>query len=82
MIDFPDQLAAFHTNKAKAVDLIISMLVDSDSRNQILQMASRRHAQGFREYEDRMFTWEPRERRLNVYEEIADAIVYLTSGKI
>jgi hypothetical protein len=82
VIDFPDQLAAFHTHKAKAVDLILSMLIDSDTRNRILQMASRRHAEGFKDFGDRMFTWDARERRQNVYEELADAIVYLTSGEV
>jgi hypothetical protein len=39
-----------------------------------------RHTDGYRDYGSRMYSWSADERRQNVVEELADALVYLSSG--
>jgi hypothetical protein len=48
----------------------------------ILKEAEVRHAEGYLEYDSTMYGWTPEQRLENVVEELADAIVYLTSGPI
>ena len=46
----------------------------------IHELATNRHAEGYTHFGSEMYNWEPNERLENVLEELADAIVYLTSG--
>ena len=48
----------------------------------ILALARERLRSGYKAYGSRMYGWTPQERLRNVMEEIADAVVYLTSGPI
>lgn len=45
-------------------------------------LALSRLRSGYEQYGSEMFTWDAATRRRNVLEELADAIVYLTSGPI
>lgn len=51
-------------------------------RNELHDLARARLRSGFVLYGSAMFTWTPEERFRNVMEELADAIVYLTSGPV
>lgn len=46
----------------------------------IVTEAVARHADGYREYGSRMYSWSEDERRQNIIEELADALVYMSSG--
>lgn len=51
-----------------------------DHERTILAMARDRFRKGFAKYGDRMYHWTPEKRLENVLEELADAVVYSTSG--
>jgi hypothetical protein len=48
----------------------------------LLDLALARLRSGFEQYGSEMYTWDAETRRRNVMEELADAIVYLTSGPV
>lgn len=47
---------------------------------EIVAAAKERHLEGFHAYGSRMYSWTPQERLQNVIEELADALVYMSSG--
>jgi hypothetical protein len=49
---------------------------------EILNQAQARHADGYTHYGSEMYTWTPEERFENVMQELADAVVYMTSGPL
>jgi len=53
-----------------------------DNFDEVRRVASERHREGFDAYGDRMYRWTAADRLANVIEELADAVVYLTSGPI
>jgi hypothetical protein len=48
----------------------------------ILDAAKTRHTDGYVHFGSEMYTWTPEERFENVIQELADAVVYLTSGPL
>ena len=48
----------------------------------ILELGMVRHVDGYTKWGSEMYDWTPEKRMTNVIEEIADAVVYLTSGPI
>ena len=49
---------------------------------QIMRLAAERHSDGISEYGDAMYHWLPWVRLVNLQEELADAIVYGSSGPV
>lgn len=54
----------------------------ADFDAELRDLALSRLRSGFESYRSTMFTWDAETRRRNVLEELADAIVYLTSGPV
>lgn len=50
--------------------------------NDLLAVARERLEDGYKLYGSEMYGWSAEERKRNVIEELADALVYLTSGPI
>ena len=51
-------------------------------RRRVMAMAAERHAAGYSEYGDQMYGWPAATRLRNTLEELADAVVYPTSGPL
>ena len=64
-----------------AHESLVHTLTEEHS-TEIYNLALTRLRDGFRAYHSEMFTWDAETRRRNVMEELADAIVYLTSGPL
>ncbi len=47
---------------------------------EIRRMARKRHKDGYATYGSRMYSWDAETRRRNALEELADALVYMSSG--
>lgn len=60
----------------RATELLV-MLED-----RIISTARARHANGYLMYGSGAYNWTPEERLENVLEELADAVVYLTTGPL
>ncbi len=63
-----------------AADDLAEML--THEADEIIALARERLRDGFAEYGSTMYEWQPAERRRNLIEELADAVVYWTSGPI
>jgi len=59
---------------------VCDMLDDVTLRSIVIETARERFKKGYAQYGSTMYGWTPEERLRNVVEELADAIVYLTSG--
>ena len=77
-----DQQAIFETDHDLAVGCLLTMLIDPTQFAHIVALARERLAEGYQTYRSQMFDWSWQERRRNVEEELADAIVYCISGAI
>ena len=78
-IPLDKQVEIFHKKKEVAIAEIYS-LVSGDDDEELYKLAESRLCQGFLLYGDTMFHWTEERRRRNVMEELADALVYLTSA--
>ncbi len=65
-----------------AWDTLMGLLENERSMATIEHQATMRHSVGFDTFGSTMYNWTPEERRQNVIEELADAIVYATSGPL
>ena len=74
------QLSIFEMAHEQAFS-IIRRLLKSD-RGTLYRLAENRLVDGFEEYGSAMYDWDSERRLAEVLEELADAIVYLTSGPI
>lgn len=61
-------------------DLLHHLLCKYEQR--IMKMARIRMAEGYTEYGDEMFCWGKDQRLTEILEELADALVYTTSGEL
>lgn len=50
--------------------------------DEILRVAQDRHREGYLHYGSGMYEWTAKRRSIEVIEELADAVVYMTSGVI
>ena len=81
-IPLDKQVEIFHQKKDEALEELIGILescVQIDP-TPLYKLAESRLCQGFLLYGDTMFHWTEEKRRRNVMEELADALVYLTSA--
>jgi len=80
MVTWHEQHESFEKNRVWAVVRLVWLLCRH--WRTIHAMARRRHLEGFQTYGDEMYLWKPTKRLVNVLQELADAIVYLTSGSV
>ena len=50
--------------------------------DRIVEMARERHTKGYDRFGSEMYEWTPEQRLTNILEELADALVYITSGPL
>jgi hypothetical protein len=60
----------------------ITGYINHKYENDILELSRHRMVDGYTAYGSTMYNWTPEERLMNVLEELADAVVYLTSGPL
>jgi len=82
VVPLEDQLAAFEAGWEQAVSRLLRELSKRSSQERVYLLARARLHAGFRQYGDRAWHWDKWERRRNIDEELADAIVYLISGEV
>jgi len=80
VIPLEEQLELFDERRDDAWFELVDM-VGWDWK-EIVALARERLIAGYHTYGDQMFRWGAAERRRNVLEELADALVYLTSGPV
>lgn len=60
----------------------LTSFISDKYENDVLELSKTRMVDGYKTYGSTMYNWTPEERLRNVLEEIADAVVYLTSGPL
>ena len=80
-IPLDKQVEIFHEKKEEALMELGCLILMMDEK-ELYKLAEARLCQGFLLYGDTMFHWTEEKRRRNVMEELADALVYLTSAQI
>lgn len=81
-IPLEEQKEIFESHTKDAVHTLVKWLSDPSVQKELIELARKRHHSGYAQYLDTMYRWEPEWRERNVKEELADAIVYLTSGSV
>jgi len=79
-LPFSTQKRIYDLSSLQALDTIHDLL----DRNtcDIVDLGRNRLYDGYSLYGSTMFAWRTEVRRRNVFEELADAVVYLTSGDV
>ncbi len=79
-VPFPTQEWMFESLAELELEHLHDLIDDYHDR--IIEMARDRFRKGFAKYGDRMYRWAPEDRLEEALQELADAVVYLTSGSI
>jgi hypothetical protein len=82
VIPLEEQLRIFDEEAEDARAKLILMLHDDEWAGSVIALGRKRIQTNFPRFKDAMYRWTARWRGVNVEEEIADAIAYLTSGPV
>ena len=80
-VPLAEQIAEFGTCAEYVMDALAANLADPWYRNAIVRLGVERLTAGYEDYGDAMYHWSENHRDDEMFEEIADAVVYGTSGK-
>ena len=78
-LSLAEQKRRFEEGFDAALAALLTDLNSGSYRTYIRQVARERLVDGYQLYGDSMYRWPPTVRQANVDEEVADALVYLTS---
>jgi hypothetical protein len=81
-LSLADQQRLFEERHETAVRQAIYWLADPVTCEVIVAMARARLVDGYKAHGDDMYWWTVQTRRGNAFEELADCLVYVTSGEV
>jgi len=81
-LSLAEQQRLFEERHETAVRQAIYWLADPATCEAIVAMARARLVDGYKAHGDKMYSWNAQTRRRNAFEELADCIVYITSGEV
>ena len=81
-VSLSEQRCLFEEWRGESINRIIRWLSDSAMREAIVAIARDRLLDGYKAHGDEMYQWDEETRRRNAFEELADCIVYITSGEV
>jgi hypothetical protein len=76
-----DQIAEFGLGAEYVMDALAANLADPWYRAEVIRVGIQRLVEGYEEFGDAMYKWDVNRRDEEMFEEIADAVVYGTSGR-